>query len=225
MIRLRMFCAMVGALPLLLGPPRAFGDMISFNLENANIGGLSCCIGPYAKVTVNRSSAMAATVTFDSLTNGGFLYLLAGNEAVDLNVNASAFTASVSGTNSLVGFSPGPYTNTGSKNVSSFGLFNLTVDSKGGFTESADQIVVTLSASGANWVTASDVLTANSDGSTAAIHGFACAEPGCSSTSQAFATGYASNGSVPEPTTLLYWGGLVGIAGLGFVRKRAASQV
>ncbi len=185
--------------------PNAFGDLISFDLTTPN-SALGCCAGPYATVTVDRASDTTATVTFDSLTSGGYLYLLAGAQAVDLNVNAAAFTVnSITGSNSLSGFTPGPYTNDGSGNVSEFGVFNLTIDSFDGFHHSATEIAFTLTNPSATWASASDVLAPNSNGSTAAIHGFACAEPGCSYTSGAFATGFASNGeaSVPEPGSLV----------------------
>lgn len=225
MIQQKLSIAMAAIVGLSLGMPRAFGDLVSFDLTNPNAGGLSCCSGPYATVTVNRTSSTEATVTFDSLTSGGFLYLLAGHAAADLNVNASTFTASFLGTNSLAGFTPGPYSNGGSGNVSSFGTFNLEVDSHGGFTNSATEIVIHLSDASGTWGSASDVLAANNDGSTAAIHGFACAEPGCSSSSGAYNTGFASNGSaVTESAAFGLWAGLAVMGILGAWRKRAGAR-
>ena len=109
--------------------------------------------------------------------------------------------------------------------MSSFGLFNLEVDSHGGFTNSATEIVIHLTDVSGTWGSAGDVLAANSDGSTAAIHGFACAEPGCSSSGGAVNTGFASNRSaVSEPTAFGLWGGLAVMVVVGIFRKQAVPR-
>ena len=214
---------------LTLGASSAFADIISFNLTTPNVVGLDCCTGPYATVTVNRADANDATVTFDSLTNGGFLYLMAGNSAADLNVNGAFTLGSATGTNSISGFTPGPYSNGGSGNVNGFGTFNLNINSFDGFQHSATEIVIGLSNTTGLWTSASNVLAANGNGSTAAIHGFACSQAGsgCSTSTGAFATGYASNGAevTPEPTTLpilMAFGGLMALV-LRF-RKRSPAN-
>ena len=108
-----------------LGASIASADT-TYTIDVGNPGGLNCCTGPYATATVHFVDATHATVTFTSATNGGYLYLMAGNQAADVNVNATSFTVgSLSGSNS-VGFSPvGPLSNGGSNNVDGFGSFNL----------------------------------------------------------------------------------------------------
>ena len=193
---------------LLLASSSVYADQVTFNLTQPNAGGLDCCTGPYASVTVDRTSATSATVTFDSLTNGGYIYLLAGAQSADLNINATSFIVdSITATNSLTNFKPWSLAGYGAQNaVDGFGSFNLSIDSFDGFTHSATEMVINLTNNDAGgWASAGDVLLANNNGSTAAMHGFACAVTCDGQTSSAFATGYASNGTeveTPEPATL-----------------------
>lgn len=210
---------------LSLGASSASADTLTFDLTAPNLGGLDCCTGPYASVTVDRASNTAATVTFNSLTNGGYIYLMGGAQSTDLNVNAASFTAdTISGSTSLSGFLPWSVKGTpGSQNVDGFGIFNLSIDAFDGFGHSATQVVVNLTNTSGTWASAADVLAANANGSTAAVHGFACAMPGCNGKSGAYTTGYASNGTeieVPEPATLSLMSGL-GVLAIAFRRRLA----
>lgn len=205
--------ALVALLILLtLGAPRASADTVNYTLTTGNIGGLGCCSGPYANVVVDLTSSTTATITFNSLTNGGFTYLMGGQNAVAVNVNASAFTISnITGSNSFTGFSVGPLSNGGAANMDGFGNFNASITDFDGFTHSATEISFTLTDTSGTWASASSVL----NGGIAAIHGFACKSP-CNVTEGAFATGFAGNAQVPDGgmTVMLLGGGLVGLATL-----------
>ena len=193
----------------------------SYTLNLGNLGGLDCCTGPYATADVHLNSGTKATITFDSLTNGGYLYLMAGVNAVDVNVNATSWTlGTVTGSNSLGGFTPGPYTDTFSGTVDGFGVFNERIKSYDGFTHSATEISFTLDNLSGTWADSSGVLIANSSGHTVGIHGFACAQPGCSISSGAFATGFATNGTAPIPEPEIYAMLAAGLGLMGFVARR-----
>ncbi len=227
---------------LMLGVRPAAADSISFDLTQGNTGGLDCCTGPYANVTITLTSATTATVTFTSLTNGGYIYLMAGNGAIGVNVNATSFTVGgISSTNFLSGFTPGPVTPDCSPptpcnssadyetlNEDGFGSFNLQLDSFDGFTHSSTTITFTLTNTGGTWASAADVLADNGEGNDAAIHGFACvtsAQNPCDSSTGAFATGYASvdGPPVPEPASIALFGsGLMALAEVIRRRKKTA---
>jgi len=205
---------------LAAGAPRAMADSIITYAVGAPISALSPYTGPYATVEVDLTSSTTATITFTSLTNGGNIYLLGDGGTADLNVNGSYTLGTVTESSSISGFGA-TYKNNTPGNVSSFGVFNLSLNNKGGFKGSATSVIFTLTNTGGTWTSASDVLVANADGNVVAVHAFVCAEPGCSTSSNATLTGFAT---VPEPASaaLLALGLLVLIA-LGAYRRGLAA--
>jgi VPDSG-CTERM motif len=178
--------------------------------------------GPYAQVDVNRTSATTATITFTSLTNSGNIYLLGDGGSVDVNVNATTFTlGAITGSNAGTGFTPGPYSNSGSGNVDGFGVFNQTITSFDGFTHSSDTISFSLTNTSGTWATANSVLTANANGALAGAHIFITSSP-ANAANGAIATGFAAGPGTPQNTpdggtTAMLLGSA--LAGLGAMRR------
>jgi hypothetical protein len=185
--------------------------------------------GPYATVSVtDAADGLSAAIEFDSLTNGGFLYLMGDGGTADLNVNGTYTLGTVTETNSVSGFTTSFKDNTPGQ-VDGFGNFSLSLNNNDGFTDSATQISFMLTnTSGTPWASDAAVLTPNANGAIAAIHVFACKTP-CNTGEGAAFTGFAagSGGSVPpeeipEPGVLGLLGlGLLGL-GVTVIRRRSA---
>jgi PEP-CTERM motif len=196
---------------------RAQADSITYDLSALNISGYT---GPYGTVTVDRTSSTTATVTFDSLTNGGYEYLFGANSAADVNVNASTWTiSSISGTPAFT--TGGTLSDGGSGTVDGWGVFNQNVNDKVSFPGSYTEISFTLTDTSGTWANAGSVLTANGKGYYVGAHIITCAG-GTSSCTAATDTGYAAgNSPVPEPNSMaLLAFGAVCLAGSGLLRRR-----
>jgi len=224
------------ALVFTVGASGAWGDsctttVCTYTLNNPNPA-LSGFTGPYATATITLTDSTHATVTFDSLKNGGYIYLLGDGGTADLNVNGAYTLGAVTETNSISGFTP-TFSANAPGQVDGFGTFNLSLNNDGGFTDSATHIAFTLTKTSGSWADASSVLTANGDGAFVAVHAFACAEgtsgSGCTTSTGAAATGFAANGgavNTPEPTTisLLASLGVLMAAVVGFRRRIIPGQ-
>ena len=125
----------------------------------------------YINLLVDRTSSTMATFTFTSMNVAPYIYLMGDGSSVGVNLNATSWTlGAITGSNALAGFSPGPYSDSGSGNVSSFGTFNQTIQSFGGFTNTSDTISFGVTNTSGTWATVADVLKANSDGFSAEAH-------------------------------------------------------
>jgi hypothetical protein len=206
---------LAGAVLLGLAARPAQADIIQYDLTGVNLSGFT---GPFVEVTVNRTAANVAQITFDALTNGGYTYLLTDGGSVGINANGASTISGISGTNSKPGgFTPGPYSDGGSGNEDGFGSFSNTINSFDSFTHSATEITFTLTKDSGSWLSAADVLAPNSHvpGEIAAAHIGAYA--GNFGTGFA-ATGFASDtqevhhfvGTLPAPPSAILLGtGLV----------------
>ena len=206
------------ALALTFGAGGASADSVTYTLSGSNLN--APFTGPYGTVTVNRTSTTAATITFDSLSNGTYLYLFGGNDAVGANVSGTFSLGAITGTGLTAnGFTPGPYSNGGSGSENGFGTFSQIISSFDGFTHSSTEISFGVAATGTNtWATAGSVLTANAQGIAAAAHIFACTIP-CTAANGAATTGYAA---VPIPAAVwLFGSGLIGL--IGIARRKLAA--
>ena len=145
---------------------------ITLNTGNTAVAGDA---GPYATVTITLDSSTTATVTFNSLTNGGFIYLMGDGGTADLNVNGTYTLGTVTESNSISGGTPSFKDNTPGT-VDGFGAFNLSLNNNSNaFTDTATSISFMLTATNGNsWSSASNVLTPNGDGYLAAIHADPC---------------------------------------------------
>jgi hypothetical protein len=142
----------------------AWGTPIIYTLDTGNPAVTGT--GPYASVTVDAAAdGLSANIEFESLTNGGFIYLLGDGGTADLNVNgtyAPIVAGDVSETNTLsTYFSGGSYLSNTPGQVNGFGTFSLSLNNSDGFKDSATSISFILTnTSGTPWTGSADVLTA-----------------------------------------------------------------
>jgi hypothetical protein len=170
------FAAMLGAAALVVCVEAAKADFIvPLAVPNAALADFT---GPYARLDVHLVDSTHATVTFDSLTNAGNVYLMGDGGTVALNVNATNFTlGSLSGANSGVGFTAGPLSDGGAGNEDGFGSFNLTINSFDGFTHSLSEVTFSLTNNSGVWGSAANVLAENDKSNFAAAHIFVTPSP------------------------------------------------
>jgi hypothetical protein len=181
----------------------ASADVAVYDLVAPN-SDLSSYHGPFLQVTVNLKDSTHATITFDSLKNGGYQYLLTGG----VGSPAQAAFANVSGTFTLASFSGTPFNGTtnalssgGSGSVNGFGSFDETVRIKDNIlSDSYTEVVLTVAATGTtSWEKAANVLASNGDQQILAAHVGALASGGTGFNQTGFVAGAVL---VPEPSTL-----------------------
>jgi hypothetical protein len=227
----------------LLGASSAWADTLSFDLTTPNAA-MTPYPSPYATVFIDRIDAFTANVTFTGGTPTGYAYLFGDGSSVALNVNASSFSVdTIAGSNPYPNFSTAAFNVVnppGTSNINGFGSFNMVIDSgklnngnfsNGGFKETSQVITFTLHNldSGTGWTSVSQVLIANTGGSTAAAHPFVCQNDStvpCDEKNGALATGFVANGSeVPEPRIISLLAALGGLlAMVGIYRRRQSAN-
>jgi hypothetical protein len=207
-------------------------DSVTFDLEQLNLN-MVTYPGPYATVTINRTSSTAATITFTSLISpdSSNIYLMSDGGTVGVNVNAATFTVGVPTlTNGGTGFTP-LYKDNTPGNEDGFGSFNVSLNSKNGFPDASDSVQFTVTDTSGTWNSVSDVLKPNGTGGSgyvAAAHIFITSNP-ANQNNGAIDTGYAAgdggstfSGNDNPPTVPLpsiAWAGL-GLMGLVALRRR-----
>jgi hypothetical protein len=208
--RRRLLVALAG-LALGFGAASASADIAYFTLSAANTVGLGS--GPFASVSLDRTSTTSASVTFTANTGGGYAFVdgsAAGlNVAGAFSVGTISYTCSSLTTCGTASHLPTPYTiDMTNGNVDGAGSFNLQINQNDGWGAGTETISFGLTATGSNtWASAASVLTANAKGNMVVAH--VGLTPGTN-------TGFAT---VPIPAAAwLFGSGLIGL--IGVARRR-----
>ena len=177
---------------------------------------LSLTDGPFGTVCVTLTNGGAsAQIVFTAIS--GFLFTDGGSIAANGNFTFASVTGNCPS---------GTYTNSKNTQEDGFGNFTVAIDSGDSSSDSQSTTIilnVTKSTSG-TWASAADVLTDNGSGYDAAAHIYVAR----SGTGTGL-TGYAAEstgggtivGSVPEPSSIVLFGG-VALAIVNVARKRHA---
>jgi len=214
---------------LTLGAGRASADLQIqyYDLTSSNISQT----GPYAQVKVDLVDSTHATITFDSLTNGGFTYLFAGGGGVAM------VGANITGSFTLSSFSGTPYqspggtiSDGGTGQLDGFGSFTQSLnDSASGPSNAFTEVTLSVTANtGTTWSAITGVgglLTTNNQGEILAVHIGALAS---GNTTSFTTTGDAAGATPinppvhpsPEPSTMALSAlGMLGFLAYGLRRR------
>ena len=212
-----------------LGASRASAD--SFTITDSNLG--SGFNGPFATVTITLVNSTTADVTFhanDSGVSGGAAgYQLMDGSAADMNINGSFSAGSFSDTQLATFHTNNPLNwTTGSGTVDGFGSFNFNINTEDGAGSAMDSISFVLTATNGNsWTSASNVLSANSQGNDLAVHIATCSASPCSISNTGATTGFGSQGpstTTPEAASMALMGTFLLGAAMLLGRKLTASE-
>ncbi|MGZ4821494.1 MAG: hypothetical protein ACXVZM_07795, partial [Terriglobales bacterium] len=126
----------------------------------------------FGEVCVNLTSSTTASITFTAAANYAFM----DSSMADVQVNASSFTLGLPITESP---HAGLASDGHSGNVSSWGVFNQTINNFDGAGDAETSVTFTLTNTSGTWASASSVLTDNGSGYDAAAHVICLAGSGC----------------------------------------------
>lgn len=193
----------------------ARANTITYTLNESNLSAPPYT-GPYGTVQVNLTDSTHATITFTGGSGGGFTYIFGAAQMVDVNVNATTFTVSVTSPGTAA-YSPG------AQNVSTFGSMNLSIDNSDGNTDATSPVIFTVTDTSGTWLSASDVLTADNQGYFAAAHIFVRDAAGANPTTGFAGTKTTTTNRVPDGGSTIALLGM-GLLGLRWVRQIASKK-
>ena len=192
----------------------AAADPLAIQITDPNAA-ISGYPPPYALIIYDLVDSNTATFTITAYSP----YYIGAVNSVAVNFASAITLGTISGTSACAN----PYSSSGGGNVSSFGTFNLIIDTNNGANCAGTSITFTVDKNVGTWANTADILTANTDGYLAAAHIFA----GCTGTPpnrSCVVTGFAGGDQavppdeIPEPQTLALLG--LGLLALASVRRR-----
>jgi hypothetical protein len=200
---------------------------LTFVLDTGNVGLTGTSTGPYGEVVVTRTSATSATIAMTAYSDAAYAYLFGDGGSIGLNVNNGGGTTglSYSGVTGITQPQLGastPIFTQDSGNVDGWGSYNFVLDNFDGFGYSFKTLTFTLNATGTNWLSDADVLTANTDGHSLVSHIFIVNTDYTNTTTcppGGGCTGYATSTGVPDGGMTISLLGMA-LGGLGLVARR-----